>query len=324
MTLYRKAAPDAAALVEAPETEAFRADVLKGLGAPRKSLPAKHFYDTAGSRLFDQICTLDEYYPTRTELGILEAHAADIARHAGSGAKLVEFGAGSLVKVRVLLDALDAPAAFVPIDISADHLVAASAALALDHPALQITPVVGDFTRSLVLPAFAGRRTLGFFPGSTIGNFTPAEARHFLAEAGRTLGPGALLVLGVDLKKDKARLEAAYDDAAGVTAAFNLNLLARINRELSGTFDLSRFAHRAFFNEEESRIEMHIESLADQVVRAAGCTFRFARGETIHTENSYKYAPGEVADLARSAGWEMDEAWTDSENLFGVFLLSRA
>lgn len=323
MTLHCKAAPNAAAPADAPETEAFRADVLKGLGAPRKSLPAKHFYDAAGSRLFDQICTLDEYYPTRTELCILEAHAADIARHAGPGAKLVEFGAGSLVKVRVLLDALDAPAAYVPIDISADHLVAASAALALDHPSLKITPVVGDFTHSLALPALAGRRTLGFFPGSTIGNFTPADAQRFLTEAGRTLGTGALLVLGVDLKKDKARLEAAYDDAAGVTAAFNLNLLARINRELSGTFDLSRFAHRAFFNAQESRIEMHIESLADQAAKVGERTFRFARGETIHTENSYKYAPREVADLAQAAGWRMEEAWTDDEKLFGVFLLSR-
>lgn len=311
-------------LLQARDIEAFRADVLAGLGASRKTLPAKYFYDAAGSRLFDAICELPEYYPTRTELGILEARAGEIADHAGPDARLVEFGAGSLVKVRVLLDAMDKPAACVPIDISADHLFAASRNLSDAYPALKVVPVVGDFTRSLALPSLPGRRTMGFFPGSTIGNFTPSDARTFLREASRTLGPDALFVLGVDLKKERATLEAAYNDDAGVTAAFNLNLLARINRELDGTFDLSRFTHRAFFNEEESRIEMHLVSGSDQVVRAAGRTFRFSRGETIHTENSYKYDSQSVSSLALSAGWSVCATWTDEARLFGVFLLCRS
>ncbi len=322
MTVQRKP-PVATTPADAPGTGSFRTDVARGLGAPRKTLPAKYFYDAAGSRLFDQICELDEYYPTRTELGILKSRAGEIARAAGPDAKLVEFGAGSLVKVRILLDTLTTPAAYIPIDISANHLIAASADLARDYPALRVSPLVGDFTRALALPPLAGNRTIGFFPGSTIGNFTPAEAEHFLTEAGRTLGAGALMVLGVDLKKDLARLEAAYNDARGVTAAFNLNLLIRINREAGGNFDPSRFAHRAHFNAGESRIEMHLVSQCDQEVEAAGQLFSFARGETIHTENSYKYAPEGVETLARAAGWAVEAAWSDAENLFGVFLLAR-
>ncbi|TCT07758.1 L-histidine N(alpha)-methyltransferase [Aquabacter spiritensis] len=305
-----------------PGPAEFRADVVAGLSAPRKTLAAKYFYDAEGSRLFDRICGLPEYYPTRTELDILRREAGAIAHRAGKNARLVEFGAGSLVKVRILLDALDLPAAYVPIDISADHLMEAAQALARDYPALDVVPLVGDFTRRVALPQIDGQRTVGFFPGSTIGNFTPSEARRFLVEARLTLGTGALLVLGVDLKKDVRRLEAAYDDAEGVTAAFNLNLLARINRELDGNFDLDRFAHAALFNEEESRIEMHLVSRADQIVRAADRTFRFAAGETIHTENSYKYASEDVAELARAAGWHTEQVWTDAQTLFGVFLLS--
>ncbi|OYX88529.1 MAG: L-histidine N(alpha)-methyltransferase [Rhizobiales bacterium 17-65-6] len=309
---------------EASGTGTFRADVIAGLGAARKSLPPKYFYDAAGSRLFDRICTLPEYYPTRTEAGILTEHAADIGRVVGRQAILVEFGAGSLVKVRTLLDALEQPAAYIPIDISEKHLIAASGELAHAYPRLKIMPVVGDFTASLTLPQVSGGRVLGFFPGSTIGNFTPEEARRFLVEAGRTLGADARLVLGVDLKKAKERLEAAYDDAAGVTAAFNLNLLSRINRELGGGFDLSRFAHRAVFNSELGRIEMHIVSLEEQSVAVAGQMFHFACGETIHTENSYKYDLPEIRALADASGWHIEDAWTGDEALFGVFLLSRS
>lgn len=308
---------------EASGTGTFRADVIAGLGAARKSLPPKYFYDAAGSRLFDRICTLPEYYPTRTEAGILTEHAADIGRAVGRQAILVEFGAGSLVKVRTLLDALEQPAAYIPIDISEKHLIAASGELAHAYPRLKIMPVVGDFTASLTLPRVSGGRVLGFFPGSTIGNFTPEEARRFLVEAGRTLGADARLVLGVDLKKAKERLEAAYDDAAGVTAAFNLNLLSRINRELGGGFDLSRFAHRAVFNSELGRIEMHIVSLEEQSVAVAGQMFHFACGETIHTENSYKYDLPGIRALADASGWHIEDAWTGDEALFGVFLLSR-
>lgn len=304
---------------------AFARDVATGLALPQKALSAKYFYDEVGSRLFDQICELPEYYPTRTETGILRSRAADIAARAGAGVALIEFGSGSSAKVRLLLDALERPAAYVPIDISGAHMQAAAAALRRDYPGLQVLPVEGDFTGPIPLPRFAAdTRRLGFFPGSTIGNFTPADAGRFLAQAGETLETGALFLVGVDLKKDRARLEAAYNDAQGVTAAFNLNLLARINRELDGEFDLAAFRHRALYNEAEGRIEMHIESLRPQTVRVGDDTFRFHAGETVHTENSYKYAVPEFRDLAAEAGWTTDEVLTDAEELFAVFLLRRA
>ena len=307
---------------ESLERAGFRADVIVGLSASPKQLSPKYFYDEAGSRLFDLICRLPEYYPTRTELGVLKAHAEDIAAIAGPGASLVEFGSGSSVKVRLLLDALERPAAYVPIDISGPHMRAAVTTLARDYPSVAMTPVEGDFTRPLALPDLGeGGRRIGFFPGSTIGNFTPAEAGTFLAHARQSLGAGAALVLGFDLPKDRAVLEAAYDDHQGVTAAFNLNLLTRMNRELGTDFDLAAFHHRAVFNEAESRIEMHLESRTAQTVRLDGARFSFAPGETIHTENSYKYAAPRLMGMAQAAGWRQAALWTDPRGWFAVAVL---
>jgi dimethylhistidine N-methyltransferase len=303
---------------------AFLDDVLHGLSRPRKWLPCKYLYDAAGSRLFDRICDLDEYYPTRAETAILQARRHEIARLAGPGAALVELGSGSSVKVRILLDALEAPAAYVPIDISRAHLLAAAADLAADHPGLPVVPVCADYTRPFPLPeAAAGppARKLGFFPGSTIGNFDPPDARDFLSSVAETLGPGAGLVIGVDLKKDPAILRAAYDDAEGVTAAFNLNLLHRINTELGGDFDPEAFAHEARWNEPAGRIEMHLVSRAPQTAHVAGRAFAFEPGETVHTENSHKYALPEFRSLAEAAGWRPVEAWTDEAGLFSVHYL---
>lgn len=307
------------------EAADFRDAVLEGLAASPRAIPAKFLYDAPGSRLFDRITRLDEYYPTRTELGILARRAPEIARLAGPDAVVVEFGSGSSTKIRLLLDALQRPAAYLPIDISAGHLMAACRTLARDYPGLSVRPVAGDFTRSLALPAVeGGGRMLGFFPGSTIGNFIPGEAATFLEEAGRTLGPGARFVVGVDLVKPRPVLQAAYDDARGVTAAFNLNLLRRINRELGGTFDLARFAHRIVWNEAQGRIEMHLESLVDQRVRVAGRDFAFTTGATIHTENSYKYELDAFTALAARAGWRTLARWTDERCWFSVHVLEQA
>jgi L-histidine Nalpha-methyltransferase len=307
-----------------PWPQPFARDVLDGLSRPGKALPAKYFYDEEGSRLFDRICELPEYYPTRTETGILQDAAGRIAALAGQGCSLIEFGSGSSTKVRILLDAMDAPAAYVPIDISAEHMLNAAAALRADRPGLDVVPMAADFTRAVHLPEDLPGRRVGFFPGSTIGNFTPGEAADFLRQAAQTLGPSSLFVLGVDLRKDVARLEAAYNDAAGVTAAFNLNLLHRINRELGGTFDVAAFRHRAFFNAVESRIEMHLESTVAQMVEVAGEGFRFRAGETIHTENSYKYSVDDLEALAGRAGWRVEICFTDPEGLFAVFCLTPA
>ncbi|QQP88825.1 L-histidine N(alpha)-methyltransferase [Skermanella sp. TT6] len=301
----------------------FLKDVLDGLGQAVKALPAKHFYDQRGSRLFDRICELEEYYPTRTETAILARYAGDIAGKAGRGVTLLELGSGSSVKVRLLLDVLDEPAAYIPVDISGAHLEASAARLAADYPEISVKPIHADYTRPFPLAVKGGaERTLAFFPGSTIGNFSPEEARAFLARLGRQLGGGGRLLIGVDLKKDIGRLEAAYNDAAGVTAAFNLNLLERINRELDGTFDLAAFAHRAFYDRDLGRIEMHLESLKPQTVLVAGAPFRFQAGETIHTEVSHKYTVEEFRDLAADAGWRADETWTDGDHLFSVHLLT--
>jgi dimethylhistidine N-methyltransferase len=301
----------------------FLEDVLDGLGQAEKTLPAKYFYDERGSRLFDEICELEEYYPTRTETSLLARHAGAIAEQVGKGVTLLELGSGSSTKVRHLLDRLDEPAAYVPVDISKEHLEASAARLAADYPGLKVKPVFADYVQGFPLNVEGGpERTLAFFPGSTIGNFYPAEAHTFLARLGRRLGAGSRLLIGVDLKKSRSRLEAAYNDAAGVTAAFNLNLLERINRELDGTFDLDGFTHVAFYNEELGRIEMHLESLHNQTVLVAGVPFRFEAGETIHTENSYKFSVDDFRKLARDAGWSADITWTDDENLFSIHLLS--
>lgn len=307
------------------ENGLFLADVWDGLAANPKALPAKYFYDAAGSELFEQITVLPEYYPTRTELRILDERGPAIAALLPEGAALVEFGSGSTAKLRRLLRHLPGLAAYVPVDVSGEFLTEQAETLRSDFPDLTVEPVVADFTRPFGLPEGVKDRALaGFFPGSTIGNFEPGEAGRLLDVFGRILGPGAVLVLGVDLVKDREVLEAAYDDAAGVTAAFNLNLLHRINRELDGEIDPSRFTHRAIFNADASRIEMHLVSRRAQTIRVAGRSFAFAEGESIHTENSYKYTLDSFRALAARAGWTSAEAWTDRDGLFSVHALRRA
>ncbi len=316
---------DATPLAQLPNDRAFLDDVLAGFAKNQKSLPAKYFYDDAGSDLFEQITRLPEYYPTRTELGILDARGPDIAAALPRGAALVEFGSGSTVKVRRLLRHMPDLAAYVPVDVSETFLLSEAAALQADYPTLRIAPIAADFTQAFALPADLGEvPRAGFFPGSTIGNFEPKEAIRLLHQFGAVLGEGATLVVGVDLVKDARILEAAYDDAAGVTAAFNLNLLTRINGDLTGTFDVGAFHHRALFNRTASRIEMHLVSRVDQTVTVAGRAFAFAEGESIHTENSYKYTIDGFRALAAQAGWSAGTVWTDPEALFSVHALRRA
>jgi dimethylhistidine N-methyltransferase len=301
----------------------FAADVLSGLSAPQKSLAPKYFYDERGSQLFEAITELKEYYPTRCELAILREHKADIARVFGPKTALIEFGTGSTRKVRILLDAATTVEAYVPVDISAEMLRQEAQQLQHDYPRLRVLPVAADFTLPFRLPsAIAGLSRAGFFPGSTIGNFEPQDAAAFLRHAGRMLGVRATLVVGVDLVKDASILNAAYDDGAGVTAQFNLNLLTRINRELSADFDVDAFSHRAFYNGERRRIEMHLVSGRRQTVNIAGHMIEFAAGETIHTENSYKYTIESFGLLAQSAGWTPVKAWTDG--YFSVHALAKA
>ncbi|MCJ2073894.1 L-histidine N(alpha)-methyltransferase [Methylobacterium sp. J-030] len=305
-----------------PVAPAFLDDVREGLSRPQKALSPKYFYDTAGSDLFEKITRLPEYYPTRTEIGILDGRGPEIAALLPAGAALVEFGSGSTVKLRRLLRHLDKLAAYVPVDVSGEFLCAQAETLSVDFPHLRVEPVVADFTRDFDLPeSLAGLPRAGFFPGSTIGNFEPEEAEALLARFGRILGSGAHMIVGVDLVKDAATLETAYDDAAGVTAAFNLNLLTRINRELAGRFDLDAFSHRAVFNPQASRIEMHLVARDAQDVAVGSDTFAFAAGETIHTESSYKYTPETFRALAERAGWRWIQVWTDAEGLFSVHAL---
>jgi dimethylhistidine N-methyltransferase len=307
------------ARAEPAEASQFARDVLAGLTARPKRLSPKYFYDANGARLFEAITALPEYYPTRCELAILREHAAAIARFVPERAAVIEFGSGSSRKARILLAAAPQAAAYVPVDISTEMLADEAAELRRDHPQLTVLPVETDFTQPFRLPAaVADMPRTGFFPGSTIGNFEPHEASAFLRHAGRVLGPGATLIIGVDLVKDAALLNAAYDDAAGVTAKFNLNLLARINRELDGDFDLDGFSHEAFYNTERRRIEMHLASKKRQKVRVAGRLIDFRAGETIHTENSYKYTIESFGALARGSGWNPMAVWTDADRWFSV------
>jgi len=303
--------------------DVFASDVVSGLSTPRKWLAPKYFYDERGSQLFEAITELKEYYPTRCELAILREHKADIARVFGPKTALIEFGTGSTRKVRILLDAATTVEAYVPVDISAEMLRQEARQLQHDWPRLRVLPVAADFTQPFRLPsAIVGLARAGFFPGSTVGNFEPQDAAAFLRHAGRMLGARATLVVGVDLVKDANILNSAYDDAAGVTAQFNLNLLARINRELSADFDVDAFSHRAFYNSERRRIEMHLVSGRRQTVNIAGHVIEFAAGETIHTENSYKYTIESFGLLAQSAGWTPIKAWTDG--YFSVHALAKA
>jgi dimethylhistidine N-methyltransferase len=301
----------------------FAHDVVTGLTARPKRLSPKYFYDEAGARLFEQITALPEYYPTRAELSILCGNAAAIARFIPDGAALIEFGSGSSKKARVLLTATPKVSAYVPVDISSEMLAEEAQALHRDYPMLKVLPVEADFTKPFRLPAaLANVPRTGFFPGSTIGNFEPHEACSFLRHARQILGAGSTLIIGVDLVKDKDALNAAYDDAAGITAKFNLNLLTRINRELGANFDLTSFSHEAFYNSERNRIEMHLASKKRQKVRVAGRTIDFRAGETIHTENSYKYTLESFGALARGAGWTPAAAWTDTNGYFSVQALA--
>jgi dimethylhistidine N-methyltransferase len=303
-------------------TRVFADDVLAGLAADPKRLSPKYFYDHAGSELFQRITALPEYYLTRTETGILEANAAAIAKLIPPDAAMVEFGAGSAAKTRILLRAAPQVTAYVPLDISGEYLGTVTARLQQEMPALKVLPVEADFTKPFVLPpALGARPRIGFFPGSTIGNFEPHEANTLLRHAATMLGPGALFIVGVDLVKDSDVLTAAYNDSAGITAAFNLNLLARINRELGGEFNLAGFCHRAFYNQEQRRIEMHLVSLGRQKVRVCGKSFDFRRGETIHTENSYKYTVELFRSHARGAGWTTAATFMDPQNYFSVHAL---
>jgi dimethylhistidine N-methyltransferase len=298
----------------------FGDDVLDGLARPQKSIPPKYFYDERGSKLFEAICELPEYYPTRTEMAIMKRCIGEVVRLLGPDTQLVEFGSGAGVKTRLMIEHLE-PSLYVPVEIAEGALREACAELTRRFPWLNINAVVADFARPLKLPEFIGmpiRRKVVYFPGSTIGNFTPEEAGRFLANVREIVGSGGILVIGVDLKKEKAVLDAAYDDAQGVTAAFNLNLLARINRELGGDFQLKRFRHKAFYDEAQGRVEMHLESLYRQFVHVAGRRFDFTPGETIHTEISCKYTIEEFRRLAAAARFHAEAVWTDPANLFAV------
>lgn len=297
----------------------FADDLIAGLAARPRRVAPKWFYDAEGSRLFERICETPEYYPTRTELALLDRHAPEIARLAGPGAEIVEPGAGASRKVRVLLDALTSPACFVPVDISGDYLESSAAALRRDHPGLEVRPVAGDFTQPLALPPARGRR-IGFYPGSSIGNFDPPDAEALLRRFAGWLDGGPLLV-GVDLVKDPAVLHAAYNDAEGVTAAFNLNLLARANREAGADFELSAWTHAAFYHPALQRIEMHLVSRRAQRVHVAGQGFDIDEGESIHTENSYKYTVAGFQALARRAGFEPGAVWVDGSRRFSLHWL---
>jgi dimethylhistidine N-methyltransferase len=308
----------------APARADFRADVLRGLRRPHKRLPCKYFYDDAGSRLFDRICELPEYYPTRTELALLRDHAPAMAERLGAGCLVVEYGSGSGNKTRLLLDALERPAAYLPVDIAREHLLRSAQALATEYPGLAVRPVCADFARPFALPPGlpAAARRVVYFPGSTIGNFSPRVARRLLRGMARLVGPGGAVLIGVDLIKDPRVLERAYDDAAGVTAAFNKNLLARINRELGGDFRPERFDHHALYNPTYGRIEMHLISRRRQTVRIAGERIHFAEGEAIRTECSYKYTVRGFQALAARAGLLARQVWTDPGRRFSVQFLT--
>jgi L-histidine Nalpha-methyltransferase len=306
-----------------PERRLLLRDAVHGLSQSPKSLPCKWFYDESGSRLFEMICGLDEYYLTRTELAIMVRHVGAMAAALGRECLVIGYGAGSGRKTRMLLQRLADPAGYVPVDIAEAQLAATAAALRARFPYLRIRPITADFTSAVSLPVaeIPARRRAVYFPGSTIGNFHPQDAVAFLGRAAAVAGAGGALLIGVDLLKDVETLERAYDDAGGVTAAFNLNLLARLNRELGADFDLRRFRHRAWFDREHGRIEMHLVSTVRQEVHLGGETWRLEAGETIHTENSYKYEPGAFAEIAERAGWRLERIWTDPESLFAEMYL---
>jgi dimethylhistidine N-methyltransferase len=307
-----------------PPADDFCAEIIAGLEGAPKSLPCKFFYDAIGSRLFERICELDEYYPTRTEIALLRRHRNDIAALLGRNAHLLEFGSGATTKIRIILDSIGGEAGYTGIDISKEHLFSSAQSLAADFPHVRVTALCADYTHPFVLPhgsVTPSAKKVGFFPGSTIGNFTRSGALDFLAGVARLLGAGGELLIGVDLKKDPLILHAAYNDSEGVTAAFNLNLLARINRELNADFDLTSFSHDAPYNVSEGRIEMYLVSKRDQTVRVSDRSIRFQRDETIHTENSHKFGAKEFQALAARAGFLPIAVWTDDNELFSLHYL---
>jgi L-histidine Nalpha-methyltransferase len=301
-------------------------EVLRGLNSPQKELPCKLLYDDVGSQLFEHITELDEYYPTRIEQRIMRQSGADMAAEVGADCLLIEYGSGSSQKTRILLDHMQQPAGYVPIDISRELLAQSAAAIAEAYPGLRVLPVCGDYTGSLHLPAKLpkSRRRLAYYPGSTIGNFVPEDARRFLTRIAEVCGPGGGLLIGVDMKKDPLMLHRAYNDALGITAAFNLNILGRLNREFRADFAVDKFRHYAFYNPVFARVEMHLVSLAEQTVHLGGMKIHFDRGESIWTEASYKYNPQEFAALAGRAGWRVQRVWTDDRGLFSVQYLEVA
>ncbi|MBV1961800.1 MAG: L-histidine N(alpha)-methyltransferase [Immundisolibacteraceae bacterium] len=309
-----------------PELEDFRQAVVEGLSSsPQKTLPCKFFYDAAGSALFDQICNLDEYYPTRTEISILETCADELAELVGPDRLLVEYGSGSSIKIRILLDHL-ALAAYMPLDISRDHLLQSAQKIADDYPQLDVMPVCADYSQLTNLPEYSAnpeQRRVGFFPGSSIGNFTREEAGDFMRNVARQLQPGDGFIVGIDLKKESDILRAAYNDQKGVTAAFNMNLLKRINEELSAEINLQGFAHNAVYNQALGRVEMHLVSQLEQQIKLGDQAFELAQNETIHTENSHKYDLVEFQQLAEAAGFKARKVWTDANNWFSVHYLER-
>ncbi|MBI3937495.1 MAG: L-histidine N(alpha)-methyltransferase [Betaproteobacteria bacterium] len=309
-----------------PARDSFLEEVAAGLARPQKEISPKYFYDQRGCELFEAICATPEYYPTRVETAIMQSHVREMARHLGAGCVVVEYGSGTSRKTRILIGELH-PLAYIPIDIAGEQLRLAAAELAAAFPELIVIAVCADYSRRFALPGLAaleGSRRVIYFPGSTIGNFTAPEARRFLEHAAALARAGGGMLVGVDLKKEHALLDSAYNDARGVTAAFNLNLLARINRELGANFDLAGFRHRAFYNARLGRIEMHLVSVRPQRVALGGRLFSFRDGETIHTENSYKYSVAEFRKLAREAGFEPVACWTDPQRLFSVHYLSVA
>jgi dimethylhistidine N-methyltransferase len=299
----------------------FEDDVINGLSQVPKTIPCRWLYDERGSELFEDITVQPEYYPTRTETGILSQHAAEIAAHVGPYSTVVEYGAGASVKTRILIDALEELCTYIPIDISAEFLQTSAASLQEDYPDLNIEPVIADFLSTVDLPEKSGGGArVGFFPGSTIGNLERAEITGFMQRAREDLGAGAQFVLGADLKKDPNILIPAYDDSAGVTSEFNLNLLRRINGELDANFDVASFNHEARWNNDDARIEMHLVSERDQSVEILGKTFDFRQGETIHTENSRKFEIDALKTLIGQCGWQMADSWVDKDSLFSVLL----
>lgn len=306
-----------------PAPADFLAEVLAGLSKSPKSVPPKFFYDETGSHLFNKICETPEYYVTRTEVALLETYGAEISRLAGPSRAVIEYGCGSSLKINALLNGLTDPAEYLAIDISKEHLLQTVADIAVSHPAIKVGAICADFFRDLDLPKTVGEgsRRLAFFPGSTIGNQSPEEAAQFLNIVRKTIGHDGSLLIGVDLEKDSAILNPAYNDDDGHTASFNLNVLHRIRSELRGNLDISRFRHDAFFNESLHRMEMHLVSLCDQDISVGGQTFHFADQETIHTENSYKYTVDRFSDLAMSAGFRITQTWIDPDCLFSIHYL---